>query len=492
MSASSHPEASPVVDVAIIGAGFSGLCMGIRLQRDTSLSFVIFEKADDVGGTWRENRYPGCACDVQSHLYSLSFEPNPRWSRMFAPQAEIWEYLRRCTDKHDLRRRIRFGTRVDRCELDEANRLWILTSSTGERFRARVLVAGVGALHVPAYPTLPGRDRFLGKSFHSAEWDESYPLEGKRVAVIGTGASAIQFVPQIAPIVQHLALFQRTPPWIIPKPDRAITKAEQWLFERVPSLQRAARAAIYWQLESRVLAFVKYPRLMKLAALVAKHHIERQIADPELARKVTPAYEIGCKRILISDDYYPALCRPNVDVMTAPIREIDERGVVTNDGVHHDVDAILYGTGFDVQHPIPRGAIIGRGGRDLIDAWPEGPEAYLGITVSGFPNLFFLLGPNTALGHSSVIYMIESQVAYVMDALRTMRDGGLSEVDVKPEVQRRFNDDLKRRHAGAIWSSGCRSWYLNEHGRNTTLWPGATFRYRALTRSFDVESYHTR
>jgi cation diffusion facilitator CzcD-associated flavoprotein CzcO len=486
------PTAPAPLDVAIIGSGFSGLCMAIRLKQAGGFSFTVFEKAAEVGGTWRDNRYPGCACDIQSHVYSFSFEQNPRWTRMFAPQEEIWDYLKHCTDKYGIAPHIRFETPIARVRFDDDRRLWELTSEHGEIFFARYVVSATGGLHVPAIPDLPGRARFGGRSFHSAQWDHAYPLEGRRVAVIGTGASAIQLAPRIAPLVAELSIFQRTAPWIIPKPDREISAAERWLFERLPVTQRWLREALYWQLESRGLAFATRLRILEVGRRIALRHIARQIRDPDLARKVTPDYAMGCKRILISNDYYPTLNRPNVRVVTEQIREIVEEGIVTGDGALHPADAIVYGTGFKVHEPVRRGTISGRGGLDLADAWPTGPEAYLGVAVHGFPNFFFLLGPNSGLGHNSMVYMIESQVAYIMDALATIRAEKLTEIEVSLEAQDAYNEGLQKKLSRAVWSSGCRSWYLNEHGKNTVIWPGFTFRYRALTRKFDRSVYETR
>lgn len=477
------------VDVAIIGSGFSGLCMAIRLKQEGCSDFVVLEKGSEVGGTWRDNTYPGCACDVQSHLYSYSFEPNPYWSRMFAPQPEIHAYLRHCADKYGLRPHLRFGKKLVEARFDEDGRAWVLKIEDGSVVVARAVVSGMGALHVPSYPRIRGMTRFKGVSFHSAQWQHDYAFEGKRVAVIGSGASAIQFVPQLQKRVQQLTLFQRTPSWILPKPDRPMRQAERWLFRELPWTQQLLRARIYWQLESRVLGFAVHPKLMKLVEWIARRHIRKQITDPELREKVTPRYTIGCKRILISNDYYPALNSSNVEVVTTGIREITARAVLTTDGRRHEVDAIVYATGFQAQELVPRGTILGRNGRDLVDAWPQGPEAYLGLNVAGFPNFFFLLGPNTGLGHNSMIFMVESQVEYVLDALRQMRAQQWQTVDVREDVQQAFNRRIQKELSSAVWASGCQSWYLNESGKNTILWPGFTWKYRAKTRRFHTEAY---
>jgi len=476
--------------VLIVGTGFAGLGMGIALKRAGIDTFTILERADSVGGTWRDNTYPGCACDVQSHLYSFSFEQNPNWTRMFARQPEIKAYLEGVATKYALLPHIRFGAEVVQARYDDTRKHWSVTTRDGHSYTARVLVSGMGGLSTPAYPQLPGIETFAGKAFHSAEWDHDYDLSGKRVAVIGTGASAIQFVPQVQQRAAQLDLYQRTPPWIMPKPDRAIGEGERGLYRRFPLLQRAFRALRYWMLESRVLAFVINPRIMALAERAARHHIRTSIKDPVLRAKVTPDFTFGCKRVLISDDYYPALTQPHVDVITTGIREVRAHSVVTVDGVERPVDCIIYGTGFKAQEPMPRGAIFGRDGVDILDAWKDGAEAYKGTTVAGFPNLFMIVGPNTGLGHSSMVYMIESQVAYVLDAIRQMRAHRLAAVDVKPERQAHYNQAIQQRLERSIWSSGgCKSWYLNENGKNTTLWPGFTFRFRQQVARFDIDSY---
>ena len=486
------PGDSTPVSTLIIGTGFAGLGMAIRLKQEGDDDFLVLERAQGVGGTWRDNTYPGCACDVQSHLYSFSFEQNPDWTRMFAPQPEIRAYLERCAEKYGIGPHLRFGAEVVQSRYDEAAQRWDVHTRDGRRFSARVLVAGVGGLSTPAYPQLKGIAKFKGKVFHSAEWDHGYELAGKRIAVIGTGASAIQFVPRLQKTAARVNLYQRTPPWIMPKPDRRISAAEQKLFRRFPKAQQAIREAIYWSLEGRVLGFVLNPKVMKLPELIARRHIRKQIADPALRAKVTPDFAFGCKRVLISDDYYPALAQPNVEVITDGIREVRAHSVVTADGVERPVDCIVYGTGFKAQDPLPRGAIFGRGGVDILDSWKDGPEAYLGTSIAGFPNLFMLVGPNTGLGHSSMVYMIESQIAYVMDALRTMRARGLAEVEVKADVQARFNAGLQKQLGGSIWASGCKSWYVNEQGKNTTLWPGFTFRFRQATKQFRLADYTVR
>ncbi|RJL30371.1 flavin-containing monooxygenase [Bailinhaonella thermotolerans] len=476
--------------ITIIGSGFSGLGMAIKLKEAGFHDFVILEKAPDLGGTWRENVYPGCACDVPSHMYSFSYELNPDWSRMFAPQREIWDYMRRTADKHDLRRHLRYDAEVVGIEYEDETRKWHVSTRDGRVFVSNAVVSGIGALHVPSYPTIPGMESFRGRAFHSSRWDHSFDLTGKRVAVIGTGASAIQFVPRVAERAARLTVFQRTPPWIQPKPDFRFPRAARAAFRRVPGLARAFRNGIYWTLEARALGFTIDPRLMKVQEIVARRHIERQIKDPELRRKVTPDYTIGCKRILLSSDYYPALARDNVELVTDGVTEIREHSIVDGQGREHEVDAIIYGTGFKVTDALNEQRIVGRNGVKIQDAWRDGIEAHYGISVSGFPNLFLLLGPNTGLGHNSVVFMIECQVRYVMECLRLLSREKAHALDVRQGAQDRFNRRLRERLDHLVWNEGgCRSWYLDENGVNRTLWPGFTFEYWARTRKVKPRAY---
>lgn len=479
--------------VVIAGSGFAGICMGIRLKQAGIENFTIYEQADGIGGTWYANDYPGAACDVQSFLYSYSFEPKHDWSRMFGPQAEILAYLNHCADKYGLRPHIRLNSELTGAQFDDASGLWNLTINGREAVQANAVVSCVGGLSRPILPQIKGIESFKGQQFHSAQWDHSYDMSGKTVAVIGTGASAIQIVPAIAPKVGKLELFQRTPPWIMPKPDRDISGIEKKLFKRFPFFQRLFRRAIYWGLEARALGFVVDPRVLKIAQNVARWHLRRQVRDPALRAKLTPNYTMGCKRVLISNDYYPALTRSNVDVVTEAIQEITPRGVRTRDGVEHAVDAIVFGTGFQAAEAMSPFSVSGRNGKDLNEAWSEGPEAYLGSSVTGFPSMYMIVGPNTGLGHSSMIFMIESQAQYVLSAiqeLRQLRDSGAKFLDLKPEVQAKFNRALQKQMARTVWSTGgCVSWYQTASGKNTTLWPGFTFRFRQLTRKLRSEDY---
>jgi cation diffusion facilitator CzcD-associated flavoprotein CzcO len=475
----------------VVGAGFSGLCAGIELRRAGITDFAILEKADRVGGTWRDNAYPGAACDIPSHLYSFSFEPNPRWSRAYGGQAEILAYLEHCADVHGLRPHLRFGALVEGAAYDEASATWTVRTRGAPPLRARALILGNGALHLPAIPELPGRDRFTGAVFHSARWDHRYPLDGKRVAVIGTGASAIQFVPEIAPRVAKLTVFQRTPPWIMPKRDRAITAYEQWLFERVPGAHWLRRSGLYWLCESRVLGFAFAPRINRVAEHLARRHLADSVPDPALRDRLTPSYRFGCKRVLISNDYYPALSRHNVELVTDPIATVEPSGIRTAAGEVHEVDAIIYGTGFKVAEYLSGLQIVGSDRRELNDVWRESVRNYLGIHVSGFPNLFLLMGPNTGLGHNSMIFMIEAQVRYAVQAIRTMRRNALASLDVKTSVEQAFRVEMAEKLRNTVWTSGCNSWYMAADG-NVLLWPGFTFDYWRRTRRVDLRDYEVR
>ncbi|NIJ10980.1 cation diffusion facilitator CzcD-associated flavoprotein CzcO [Saccharomonospora amisosensis] len=477
--------------VVIVGTGFSGLGMAIQLRKEGREDFVLLEKAREVGGTWRDNTYPGCACDIQSHMYSFSFEQNPDWSRSFSPQPEIFDYMRRVARKYDLYRFIRFGQEMTAARWDAEENRWYVSTACGDEFVARYLVSGVGALHLPHIPELPGIERFAGRSFHSAEWDHDYDLRGKRVAVVGTGASAIQFVPQIAEDVAQLTVFQRTPPWIMPKPDHAMPEWAKRLFTRVPLTQRVYRDLLYWMLELRAIGFNGNPRVMKLAQKIAKRHIDSNITDPALREKLTPNYVMGCKRVLISNDYYPALNRDNVEVVTDGIAEVTENGIVDTAGARREFDAIIYGTGFHVTDAFDNLDIIGIGGRNLGKQWAEqGMQSYLGVTVTRFPNLFFLLGPNTGLGHNSVVFMIEQQIRYVAEAIRYVESSGADAIDVRSRAQERFNNEVQRKLTAGIWTQGgCKSWYLDAQGVNRTIWPGFTWRYWLRTRKLDPSDF---
>ncbi|WP_322043416.1 NAD(P)/FAD-dependent oxidoreductase [Paraburkholderia sp. J67] len=479
--------------IAIVGSGFSGIGMAIQLRRMGIESFTIYEAAGSLGGTWRDNAYPGAACDIPSHLYSFSFEPNPDWTRTFAPQREILDYLKHCARKYDIERFIAWRSRVCGARFDAARAVWIVEierDGAMQTVEADLLIAANGPLSRPALPDIAGLDRFEGKVFHSARWDHDYALEGKRVAVIGTGASAIQFVPRIQPRVAQLTVFQRTPPWIMPRRDRAIDARRRWIYRHIPFAQRLARAAIYWQHESRALGFVVNQRLLNAPMKFARNYLAHKVKDPVLRAKLAPDYTLGCKRVLLSSDYLPALTQPNVALLTEPIREIVADGLVTADGVHHAFDAIVCGTGFQVNDVDAPFRVRGVDDADLGEAWRrDGPEAFLGTSVAGFPNLFFVIGPNTALGHNSMIFMIESQIRYIADCIRVLQRRGARTMSVRPDVQRAFNERLQAQLQRTVWTSGCHSYYQTRSGKVTTLWPGFTFSFRRQTRRVRASDY---
>ena len=482
---------APTPRVAIVGAGASGLCMAIALKKAGIESFTIFEKSDGVGGTWRDNTYPGAGCDVPSHLYSFSFAPNPEWSHAYSLQPEILRYFEDCARRFGLLPHCRFRTELESARFDEAAALWRLRTKEGEEIAAEILVSGVGQLNRPMYPKLPGLENFRGKTFHSARWDHGYDLAGKRVAVIGNGASALQFIPRIAPVVGKLSLFQRSNNWVIPRGDRAYTDREKAWFRRSKTFRLLRRGLIYLLLENNFFAFRPGTFMARMMEKRARAHLAAQVPDPAMRERLTPDYPIGCKRILIGDDYYPAIVRDNVEVVTDAIVRVTEDAVVTADGREHPVDAILYATGFVTTSFLAPMKITGRGGVRLEDAWKEGAEAYLGIAVAGFPNFFLLYGPNTNLGHNSIIFMIECQVRYVSACLKTMTKKHLRWLDVKPAAMARFNKELRRKLDKTVWATSCTSWYKTEDGKITNNWSDFTLRYWWRTRRPKLRAFET-
>ncbi|WP_111496259.1 flavin-containing monooxygenase [Marinobacter bohaiensis] len=477
------------LNIVIIGSGFGGLGMAMQLKRAGFGHFTILEKADSLGGTWRDNTYPGAACDVQSHLYSYSFEPKSDWSRKFGLQPEIRSYLEQCADKYRLHEHIRFNTEVTAARFDRASAQWRIETRDGQEHRAHVLIPGCGQLNQPAMPDIDGLDRFQGPLFHSARWDHDVDLAGKRVAVIGTGASAIQFVPQIVPEVASLKLFQRSGAWVIPKPDRPFTGFEQWLFEAMPLADRLYRAFIYWRIETRALAFTRFGFLLNGLKWQTRRLARRHVRDPDKRAKLIPDYPVGCKRILISNDWFPAVDDDRVDLVTDPIESVDDNAVITQGGVRHPVDAIILGTGFRATDFLTPMTITGLDGRDLNAVWKDGAEAYKGISVAGFPNLFLLYGPNTNLAHSSIVFMLESQIRYVIKCLRLLRDPALRYMDVKADRQHDYNARLQETLSHTVWEAGCHSWYKTASGRNTNNWPGFTFSFRLMTSKLELSDY---
>jgi cation diffusion facilitator CzcD-associated flavoprotein CzcO len=477
------------VRVAVIGSGFGGLGAAVKLRREGITDFVILERADAVGGTWRDNSYPGCACDVPSHLYSFSFAPNPEWPRAFSGQEHIRAYLERVTDIFGLRPHLRFGAEVLRARWDGDAYHWHLTTAAGE-LTADVVVSATGPLSDPKIPDIPGIEDFPGRVFHSARWDHDYDLRGKRVAMVGTGASAIQIVPSIQPEVERLTVIQRTAPWVMPRMDRPIGSVERRLHGAIPGTAKARRGLLWLIREFQIGAFVKRPKLMKAAERIAANHLRRSVKDPALRARLTPDYTIGCKRILLSNTYYPALARPNTEVVTSALTEVRGSRVVTADGTEREVDAIIFGTGFHVTDMPIGDRVTGADGRTLAEHWKDGMAALRGCAVDGFPNLLFIIGPNTGLGNSSMILMIESSLAYMADYLRTLSRTGAVALDARPAAVAAWNAETQRRVTRSVWNTGgCRSWYLDANGRNTTAWPGTTAEFRRATRRLELAEY---
>lgn len=484
-------ELPPRSRVTIIGSGFAGLATAVRLKQEGRHDFIVLEKSHDVGGTWRDNDYPGCACDVPSNLYSFSFAPNPRWSRAFSQQAELHRYLRDTAVRFGVMPHIVFDAEVLGATWMEDDQEWEIETRAGT-VRSQFLISGAGPLSEPSYPDVPGIEDFQGTMFHSAQWNHDHDLSGERVAVLGTGASAVQFVPHVAEAARELTVFQRTPPWILPRPDRNVPELQKRLYNTVPALQKAVRIAVYWRQEAMLPGLVHRPGLLRAVEKLALAHMHWKVKDPELRRKLTPDYKIGCKRILIANDYYPALTRPNVSVVTESVERINPHSITTRDGREHAIDTLIFGTGFHVTDTSISDRIRGRAGETLSERWKGSPQAYLGTSVSGFPNFFLLVGPNTGPGHTSVVFYIESQVAFVLDALRTVDRSRLSSIDVRREVEDDFNREIEERMEGTVWTTGgCGSWYLDANGKNSTLWPGFSFELRWRTRKFDVAAYTT-
>jgi cation diffusion facilitator CzcD-associated flavoprotein CzcO len=481
-----HP---PHVRVAIIGSGFAGLAMAIQLKRRGLDDFVILERADDIGGAWRDNTYPGCPCDVPSTLYSFSFAANPDWTSSFSPQQEIHQYLRACVHRFGLGSHLRLCHEVWEASWDATREAWMIETSGGA-FTATVLVSATGQLSEPALPPLPGLERFTGATFHTSRWDHSLDLTGSRVAVIGTGASVVQLVPAIADRVAALHIFQRTAAWVLPQRNRVRGPIERRVLRRCPWLQHATRAALHRGRECALIGFT-HPGIMRAVSLLARLHLRRQVPGSALRAALTPPYAMGCKRVLRSSTFYPALSREHVELVTEAIQEVRERSVVTADGTERSVDILIFGTGFRAAEMPMAHRIRGRDGRLLADDWRRtGAQAYLGTTVAGFPNLFLLSGPNSALAHNSVLLGIESQVHYVLDALRVMQADRVATVEVQPQVQDAFVRQVQARMARTVWvQGGCHSWFLDDTGRNTTVWPWPAARLSRSTRRFDLENY---
>lgn len=478
--------------IAIIGSGFSGLCLGIQLKRAGIDSFTIFEKSTHLGGTWRDNTYPGAACDVPSFSYCFSFAQKTDWTRKWSPQAEIQTYMEGCARTHDVLRHIRFGTEIASARFDEGACVWHIRTASGEEITADVLVSAVGQLNRPSIPAIPGLEHFRGELFHSARWNHAYDLANKRVAVIGNAASAIQFIPQIAPRVRDLTIFQRSANWILPRRDRAYSAREKRLFRRSPLLTRLYRWLLWLSYELQFPAFRGNRFMQAVMRKAALKNIEEHVADPVLRAALVPDYPIGAKRVLISDDYYQALGRSNVHVVTSGIDHLTADAIVSRDGVAHPVDAVIVATGFQSTAFLAPMRIEGRDGRTLETEWAGGARAYLGLAVAGFPNFFMMYGPNTNLGHNSIIFMIECQTNYIVQAIRSLVERDLAWTDLRREVLDTYNTELQSELAGSVWAKVAKSWYVNEQGVITNNWSGTTIRYWWRTRRFEPALYESR
>jgi cation diffusion facilitator CzcD-associated flavoprotein CzcO len=491
MSTTSAVKAkTQTTQVAIIGAGFGGLAMAIRLIKANIHDFIIVEKANDVGGTWRENQYPGAACDVQSHMYSLSFAPKTDWSKRYAEAPEIFDYIQDLIKTYDLKKYIQFNQEVTTSRYDEHLCRWHLTLRNGQKIDAQFVIFASGPLHVPQIPNIKGIENFKGEVFHSSQWNHRYNLNQKNVASIGTGGSAIQYIPEIAPKVQNLYVLQRTPAWVIPRDERAYNALDKKLFQRFEWFRKLHRARLYWSNESRVVPIVK-PQIMKYGQKLAEAFIKFQVKDQETAKKLIPDYVMGCKRILISNKYFPTFNRENVELITDAIQELTEDSIITKDGKIRKIDCLIYGTGFitDPRIYLKSFDCYGENGQELKQAWKDGAESFYGISTKGFPNLFQLLGPNTVLGHNSVIFMIESQVNYILQLIQMVQKTHTQAIVVKAEIQDQFNHNVQKQLAGTVWQSGCVSWYQQDGGKNFALWPTYTWKYWLETRKANPSDF---
>jgi cation diffusion facilitator CzcD-associated flavoprotein CzcO len=484
------------VGTVIVGSGFAGLCAAIKLDESGRGDYLVLERGDDVGGTWRDNSYPGCACDIPSHLYSFSFSPNPDWHHSFSRQPQILDYLRGIARDYGVLPHVRLRTAMTAARWDDATSLWTIETERGSLTADR-LISAMGPLSAPSIPVIPGIESFEGTTFHSAQWNHDHDLSGKRVAVIGTGASAIQFVPHVQKAAGQMTLYQRTAPWVLPRRDRRYPTWQRRLNRILPAVQRTVRAQMYLFREFVFIGFRK-PKILARLERVGIRHMHSQVSDPALRAKLTPHFRLGCKRILASNDYYPALAADNAEVVTDSIVEVLPRAIVTEapDGTRteHPTDTIIYGTGFRVTEPPAADIIWGSGGHRLADLWSaEGMSALHGLTIAGFPNLYFLVGPNTGLGHNSIVLMIEAQVRYVVDLLAKAERAGLGVVEPRSSVQKAYNVELQHKLEGTVWDvGGCQSWYLDKQGRNTTLWPTFTFTFMKQLRTADLDEYDLR
>lgn len=490
-AAPSGSVAAGVHEVLVIGAGFGGLGTAIRLRQKGVSDIVILERARDVGGTWRDNSYPGAACDIPSNLYSYSFAPNPDWSRAYSGSSEILGYVHHLVRQFELAPLIRFGQDVVEAAFDEAGGFWQVTTRSGEVWRGRSLVMASGGLANPSLPKLPGIDSFVGHRIHSARWDHDYDFRGKRVAVIGTGASAVQIIPELVRVADKVTVFQRTPGWVLPRMDYRSPDWSKALFKAMPGAQRLLRKALYWGHESMAFSFIWNTPMTRLVERISAAFLRHQVADPWLRRQLTPDFRIGCKRVLMTSDYYPALQQPNCKLITWPIATISPQGVRTAEGVEHQVDCIVFATGFEVAKAGTPFTIRGLGGRVLAEEWARGSQAYKSVNVAGYPNLSFILGPNSGPGHNSALVYMESQIGYIVEAITTLRDEKLRLLDVRPEVQAGYNRAIQKRLARTNWNSGCKSWYLTEDGYNATMYPGFATQYARQMARFNRKHYRS-
>ncbi|MCV7432901.1 flavin-containing monooxygenase [Mycolicibacterium bacteremicum] len=478
-----------VRDVAIIGAGFAGIGAAIRLLQEGVDDVVIFERDNRVGGTWRDNTYPGAACDIPSRLYSYSFAPNPDWSHTYSGSAEILDYIDRMVDTHGLEPRIRFGHDVAGLEYDESQGVWSIRFRDQDPVRARTVVMAPGPLANASLPDIRGIETFEGAKIHSARWDHDYDFTGKKVAVIGTGASGVQIIPELVKVAESVKVFQRTPGWVLPRLNTATGDRAKGLYRRLPLAEKAVRSAWFWGHESVALGVVWDTPLTRVVEAISRAHLRMQVKDSWLRRQLTPDFSAGCKRLLMTSDYYPALQADNCKLVTWPIARLSPRGVRTVEGIEHQFDAIVFATGFDVSKAGTPFPVTGIEGRDLAAEWSSGAYAYRSVAVSGYPNLFFTFGPNSGPGHSSALVYMEAQIDYITQAIGSLLRFGWKSLDVRPEVQQRYNDDIQRRLQATTWNSGCQSWYLTEDGFNATMFPGFATQYVNQLKTVDLQDY---
>jgi cation diffusion facilitator CzcD-associated flavoprotein CzcO len=477
-------------EVIIVGTGYAGLCLAIRLKEKGMNNFVILEREKELGGTWYINNYPGAACDVESHLYSFSFEPYD-WSGTFAGQKELNEYIKHCAKKYKIEEHIKLNTEVSQAIYNDSECMWEIRTNNDEKLKGQFLYLCTGLLNDPLFPDIKGLESFEGMTMHSSVWKHDFDFKNKNVAVIGSGASAIQFVPEIAPLVNNLYLFQRTPNWILPKPDRPFKSWEKKLLSSLPFIRRMYRELLYWEKETRIYGFVKYPFLLKIYSKASIKFMRKYVKDPELEKAMTPNYTMGCKRILLSNNWFEAVVRKNVKVITDGIDKITSQGIVPKNREELKIDAIIYATGFKASELLSRIHIVGSKGKNLNEIWKQnGVQAYKGTTVAGFPNMFILHGPNTSIGHTSAIHLLESQAQYTIDAFNYMKKNKIKSAELTEKAQNDFNEEIQKSMKGTVWQTGgCTSWYQDKKGRNPALWPGFTTKFRKLTSKFDYNNY---